>query len=277
MTGIAAADGLEVRLSFNQITADPYGMRDVVDACVQHGVKTISVWRHKVDELGLEATAGLIRDAGLGVSSLCRGGFFPAATEAEVASRHEDNVRALEEAATLGSPLLVLVCGPAPDKDLDRARQQVVDGIAALLPVAERLKVKIGIEPLHPVFAGDRSVIVTLAQANEIAECFPASLVGVVVDVYHVWWDPCVYDGIRRAADRILGFHVSDWLVPSPDPLMGRGLMGDGVIELRRLRKAVEAAGYFGPIEVEIFNRDVWAMPLDDLMTKVKERFVAHV
>jgi sugar phosphate isomerase/epimerase len=153
----------------------------------------------------------------------------------------------------------------------------VVEGIERLLPDAERCGVKLGVEALHPMYAGDRSVVVTLGQANSIAERFPADLVGVVVDAYHVWWDPGVYDEIKRAGARILGFHVSDWLVPTPDPLMGRGVMGDGVIELHRLRSAVDAVGYGGPIEVEIFNQVVWDMPLDEMLPLIRQRFAEHV
>jgi len=278
MTALAPSRPVALdRLSFNQITADPYDMRAVVDACVRHDIRRIALWRHKVAELGVRATADLVRDAGMSVSSLCRGGFFPAATAAERQTRIDDNRRALEETAELGTNVLVLVCGPAPTKDLESARAMVVDGIAALLPDAERLGITLGVEPLHPIYAGDRSVVVTLGQANTIAEQFPKALVGVVVDVYHVWWDPCINEEIARAGDRILGFHVSDWLVPSPDPLMGRGLMGDGVIDLKGLRAAVESVGYQGPIEVEIFNQKVWDMPLDEMLPLVRQRFAETV
>lgn len=266
------------RLSFNQVTADRHDMRTVVEACVRHDIRHIALWRHKVAEFGLRETAGLVRDAGLSVSSLCRGGFFAATSAADRRARHADNQRALEEAAELGTKVLVLVCGPAPDRDLDSARRMVVEGIEALLPDAERLGVVLGVEPLHPIYAGDRSVVVTLAQANAIAERFPREVVGVVIDAYHVWWDPCVYREIEHARDRILGFHVSDWLVPPPaDPLMSRGMMGDGMIELRRLRTAVDAVGYGGPIEVEIFNQEVWDMPIDDMIALVRDRFAATV
>jgi sugar phosphate isomerase/epimerase len=265
------------RLSLNQITADPSDTRAVVGACVRHGIGWISIWRHKYVDMSVRETAALVKDAGLSVSSLCRGGFFAAATAAERQARHDDNRRALEEAAELGTEVLVLVCGPAPDRDLEAARRMVVEGIERLLPDAERLGVRLGIEALHPVYVGDRSVIVTLGQANSIAELFPQELVGVVVDAYHVWWDPEVYDQIRRAGSRLLGFHVSDWLVPSPDPLMGRGVMGDGVIQLRRMREVVDAIGYRGPIEVEIFNQTVWDMPLDEMLPLIRQRFLEHV
>ena len=152
----------------------------------------------------------------------------------------------------------------------------VEDGIRALLPYARARGVRLAIEPLHPMFAGDRSVVVTLAQANAMAARIASPVVGVAVDVYHVWWDPDVYarDRARRRA-AILGFHVSDWLVPPPDHLLGRGMMGDGVIELRRLREAVDAAGYTGPIEVEIFNQQIWDTPGDEVLALVKERFLS--
>lgn len=158
----------------------------------------------------------------------------------------------------------------------------VADGIAELIPFAAEHGVKLGIEPLHPMFAGDRSVIVSLGQANDLAESLGAESlgaqqVGVVIDVYHVWWDPQVYREIARAAPYTLGFHVNDWLAPPPDVLMGRGMMGDGVIELRRLRRAVDEAGYTGPIEVEIFNRDLWDLPGDEVLALTKARFAEHV
>ncbi len=264
-------------LSLNQITINRWSLPEALAGCRRHGVGWIGLWREKVAECGLERAAALVRESGLRVSSLCRGGFFPAATAAERRARRDDNRRAVDEAVALGTDLLVLVCGPPAGTDLETARRQVVEGIEELAPYAAAAGVRLGIEPLHPMFAADRSVIVTLAQANDIALRFPAERVGVVIDAYHVWWDPEVYAQIRRAAGRILGFHVSDWIVPLPDPLLGRGLMGDGVIAFRRLRAAVEAAGYRGPIEVEIFNRALWDLPPDEAMAAVRARFLAHV
>jgi sugar phosphate isomerase/epimerase len=264
------------RLSLNQATTQRWSLAEAVAGCRRAGVGWIGVWRDKLPE-DARAGAALVRAGGLRVSSLCRGGFFPAATAAERRRRLDDNRRALDEAAALGAEVLVLVCGPAPDRDLDGARAMVADGIAELDGFARDRGVKLGIEPLHPMFAGDRSVIVTLAQANDLAERLGSPQVGVIVDVYHVWWDPRVYEQIARAAGRILGFHVSDWLAPPPDVLLGRGLMGDGLIELRRLRRAVEAAGYAGPIEVEIFNQTVWDTPGDEVLAQIKERFLAWV
>jgi len=265
------------RLSLNQATVDSWTLREAVEGCARHGIGWIGPWRHRVAELGVTASARLIRDAGVRVSSLCRGGWFPAATAGERLARIDDNRRAVEEAAELGTDVLVLVCGPAPDRDLAAAREMVAEGVAATLEHAAACSVRLAVEPLHPMFAGDRSVIVTLAQALDLAERFPAERCGVVVDAYHVWWDPEVEAQVARAAGRILGYHVSDWLVPTPDLLLGRGMMGDGVIELRRLRGLVEAAGYAGPIEVEIFNRAVWDSPGDDVLALMRERYLAVV
>ncbi|MFE0559966.1 sugar phosphate isomerase/epimerase family protein [Paenibacillus sp. NPDC058910] len=265
------------RLSLNQITTDRLNMREAVEACVRAEVPWIALWRHKVAETGLAESKRLVRDAGLRVSSLCRGGYFPAATAPARKERMDDNRRAVEEAAELGTDVLVLVCGPAPDRDIDFARKTVEEAIAELVPFARSHGVKLGIEPLHPMYAAERSVINTLAQANTLAEQHDPQDVGVVVDAFHVWWDPELYVQIERAKGRILGFHVSDWIVPVPDLLMGRGMIGDGVIELRRMRHAVEAASYVGAIEVEIFNRQVWDMPGDEALTLIKERYLQHV
>jgi sugar phosphate isomerase/epimerase len=246
----------------------------VIDACARLGVPGISIWRHKLAEAGLERTTRHLRDAGLFVSSLCRGGMFPAATAAERAERIGDNRRAIDEAATLGAEVLVLVCGAAPDRDLAAARAMVADGIAEIAPYARERGVRLGIEPLHPAFAAERSCITTMREARRLAEPFEPANVGVVVDVYHVWWDPERGEEIARLGDRIAGYHVNDWLVPVKHVLMNRGMMGDGIIELRRIRAEVERAGYRGPIEVEIFNEELWQRPLDELVRLTKTRFV---
>jgi sugar phosphate isomerase/epimerase len=264
------------RLSLNQITVDQWSLEETIDGCIRAGVGWIGPWRHKVQEVGVDKAARMVGDSGLNVSSYCRGGFFPA-LEHEIASRHDDNCRAVDEAVALGTDVLVLVCGPAIDKNIDAARRMVVEGIGALIPHARAAGVRLGIEPLHPMFAGDRSVVVTLGQANDMASNFSSDDVGVIVDVYHVWWDPSLYTEIDRAAGRILGFHVSDWVVPTEELLAGRGLMGDGIIELRRIRAAVEAAGYGGPIEVEILNRGLWSRTGDEVLSAVVSRFPEHV
>jgi sugar phosphate isomerase/epimerase len=266
---------LLARLSFNQMTADPWSLERAVRECAAHNVPHIGVWRHKFEDA--TKAAARIRSAGLRVSSLCRGGWFSAPTPAERLARIADNRRAIEQAATLGTKVLVIVCGPAHGQSLDDARATVLDGLREVLPDAERAGITLGIEPLHPMYAAERSVVVTLRQANDMANALASPAAGVVIDAFHVWWDPEVYSEIERARGRIAGFHVSDWSVPLPGILMGRSMMGDGVIELRRLRQAVEAAGYTGPIEVEIFNDEIWQSADDGLMALIQQRFVEHV
>ena len=264
------------RLSLNQKTTNNWSVREAAEGCARAGIEFIGLWRDKVSETGLSESARIVREAGLRVSSLCRGGMFPAVAAAERRARLEDNRRAVDEAATLGTDVLVLVCGPAPERDLEAARAMVEEGIAELAPYAAEVGVKLAIEPFHPVLMQERSVIVTLAQALDIAERFEPDRVGVVVDAYHVWWDPDLYPQISRASGRIFGFHANDWLPPRPDLLLSRAMMGDGPIEIRRIREAVDAAGYAGPIEVEIFNEDVWNAPGDEVLALTKERYLQH-
>jgi sugar phosphate isomerase/epimerase len=257
------------RLSFNQITADHLSLEAAVEACAAAGIGWFGPWRQKLGP----GAAERIRHAGLRVSSLCRGGFFPAAGLTARAEREHDNRLAVEQAAELETDVLVLVCGPAPDGDLGAARRQVLEGIEALLPHAAEHGVRLGIEPLHPMMIAERSVVVTLAQALDLAERFDPSAVGVVIDAYHVWWDPDLERQVERAAGRILGYHVSDWLSPTPDVLAGRGMMGDGVIPLPRIRGLVEAAGYDGPIEVEVINPALAKSETAELIATVRDRF----
>ncbi len=264
------------RLSFNQMTADPWSLEQVVRNCSRSGVPYIGAWRHKLGGDAAKASA-MIRGEGLGVSSLCRGGWFSAPTAEERRKRVADNRAAIEEAALIGAPVLVIVSGPANGQTLDDARATVLDGLMEVLPDAEKAGVVLGVEPLHPMYAAERSVVVTLKQANEIVERLASPAAGVVVDAFHVWWDPDVMDQIERARGKIVGFHVSDWPVPLPGILMGRAMMGDGVIELRRLREAVDAAGYDGPIEVEIFNEEIWKTADDGLLELIQRRFVEYV
>jgi sugar phosphate isomerase/epimerase len=258
------------RLSFNQITADHLDLDQVLEACAEAGIGWLGAWRHKLGPGAGER----VRAAGLQASSLCRGGFFPAPDGPARRERDADNRAAVDEAASLGTDVLVLVCGPAPDGDLDAARRQVLEGIERLAPYAAEHGVRLGIEPLHPMMIAERSVVVTLAQALDLAGRFDSEQVGVVVDAYHVWWDPDLERQLKRASGRIVGYHVSDWLVPTPDVLAGRGMMGDGVIDLPRVRRLVEAAGYEGPIEVEVINPALAAIPAGELMATVKRSFV---
>jgi sugar phosphate isomerase/epimerase len=265
------------RLSINQYTVRNWTIPQLLEGCAAAEIPYVALWRDKLAETGLDETRKLLGDTGIKVSSLCRGGFFPAATVEQQTRSLEENRRAVDEAAAVGADVLVLVCGGMVNHDLDRSREMVVRGVDRLLPYAEKVGVKLGIEPLHPMFAADRSVIVSLHQANAIVEMFKSSCLGVVIDVYHVWWDPTVYSEIERASEHIFGFHVNDWIVPVPDLLNGRGLMGDGVIAIRRLRETVTKAGYHGPIEVEIFNEELWRLPGSEFLLLIKERFLKDV
>jgi sugar phosphate isomerase/epimerase len=261
------------KLSLNQMTTAHWSVAEAVEGCVRHGISSIGLWRHKIQETGLDCCVKLVKDAGLRVSSICRGGMFPALTGPERRKNIEDNFRAADEAAALQADSLVLVVGGCVGIDLDEARKMVADGVAELVPYAREREVRIGLEPLHPMYAADRSVMVTIDHALNLASAYDPSEAGVILDVFHIWWDPRVAELIAQSAGRILGFHVSDWLVPIPDILLGRGMMGDGVIDIRGLRRLVEQAGYDGPIEVEIFSRTLWDQDPDTVLVQVIERF----
>jgi sugar phosphate isomerase/epimerase len=265
------------RLSINQYTLKNWTIPQLLEGCAAEKIPFVALWREKIAEAGLNETLKLLDGSGIKVSSLCRGGFFPAETIDLQTRNLEENYRAVDEAVAIGAEVLVLVCGGIVNHDLDRSRKMVAEGIARLLPHATQAGIKLGIEPLHPMFAADRSVIVSLSQANEIIESLKSPDLGVVIDVYHVWWDPAVYSEIARGSGHIVGFHVNDWIVPVPDMLYGRGMMGDGVIEIQRLREAVNSAGYTGPIEVEIFNRHLWRKSGKELLRLVKDRFLSYV
>ncbi|AEA28997.1 Xylose isomerase domain-containing protein TIM barrel (plasmid) [Pseudonocardia dioxanivorans CB1190] len=275
MTG-GRGSGL-ARLSLNQKTTNRWSVAEAVQGCVRAGLPAIGLWREPVHEIGVLAAVQLVTDAGLRVSSLCRGGFLtdPTATGRQAAL--DDNRRAIDEAAALGTDCLVMVVGglPTGSRDLPGARHSVVDGIAALVPYARERRVRLALEPMHPIFCADRGVLSTLSQALDIAECFAADEVGVVVDTFHVWWDPEVMTQIARATGRIASFQVCDWITPlPPDALLSRGIMGDGHIDFRGLRRAVEAANYLGDVEVEIFNADVWDADPDEVVATVTQRYL---
>jgi sugar phosphate isomerase/epimerase len=253
------------------------GFVEAVEACLRGGIAAISPWRDQVGAVGLEKAARIVRDNGLRVTGLCRGGMFPADTADGRQAAIEDNLRAVDEAAALGADCLVLVVGglPAGSRDIGAARQMVADGIFAVLPHARAAGVPLAIEPLHPMYAADRSCVNTLDQALDLCDALGEG-VGVAIDAYHVWWDPNLAAAIARAGKggRILAHHVCDWLVPTTDLLLDRGMMGDGVIDLVGLRTMIEAAGYRGPQEVEIFSRDNWwKRPADEVVRVTVERF----
>lgn len=262
------------QLSLNVWTTKNWSLAEAVAGCVERGVPGIGLWRDKVAEHGLDAAAKLVREAGLVVTSLCRGGFF---TSPDWLA---DNQSAIDECVVLGTDVLVLVVGGLHrgSKDLPAARAAVTDGIAQLAPYAERRGVKLAIEPLHPMFCADRAVVSTLGQALDIADEVAARTgcrnVGACVDTYHVWWDPQVFEQIERAGSgRIHAFQVCDFLVPIPaDALLGRGHVGDGVIDIASFARAVKATGYQGFTEVEIFNREIWDTPGDQTLRTVIDR-----
>ncbi|WP_308250111.1 sugar phosphate isomerase/epimerase family protein [Sphaerisporangium fuscum] len=272
----APGDPRLARLSLNQWTTRHLGVAEAVDGCARSGIPAIGLWRQQVAEHGLAEAAKLVRDAGLHVSSLCRGGFLTAAGAAAL----DDNRRAIDEAATLGADCLVLVVGGLPEgsRDLAGARARVAEAVGELVPYALAAGVRLALEPLHPMYCADRAVLSTLGQAVDLASRWPSEAVGVVVDTFHVWWDPEVIAQIARAGERIASFQVCDFLVPLPaDVLLGRGMMGDGVIGFRPLREAVEAAGYTGFTEVEIFNADVWAADPGEVIATLVRRYVTEV
>ncbi|WP_042426169.1 sugar phosphate isomerase/epimerase family protein [Streptacidiphilus anmyonensis] len=268
------------RLSLNQITTKGWSLAQAVRGCVDAGIPAIGLWRDKVAETGVAEAAKLVRDAGLAVSTLCRGGFLTAPDPDGLRAALAENLRALEEAAELGTDTLVMVVGGLPEgsRDLVGARERVAELLGELAPHAGDFGVRMAIEPLHPMFCADRAVVSTLGQALDLAERFPASQVGVVVDSYHVWWDPYLSAQIDRAGDRIASYQVCDWTLPLPaDALLGRGHVGDGCIDFRAMTDQVTAAGHTGWIEVEIFNQEIWDTPGEETLRTVLERHGAHV
>ncbi|GFE24591.1 sugar phosphate isomerase/epimerase family protein [Streptomyces nigrescens] len=275
------------RLSLNQETVRQWSLPELADGCARAGVRGVGLWRAPVRQYGVAAAARLIRDAGLRVTSLCRGGFFTAADPVERAAALDDNRAALDEAAALRTDTLVLVSGGLPpgSRDLPGARERVADALGELAPYAAERGVRLALEPLHPMYAADRCVVSTLAQALDLAERFPADRVGVVVDTYHLWWDDTVGAQIGRAGgtggaagSRLAAFQLADWVTPLPEGvLLGRGQLGDGSVDLRWFRERVETAGYRGPVEVEIFNPALWARDGAEVLAEIVQRVRTHV
>ncbi|MHC4179524.1 MAG: sugar phosphate isomerase/epimerase family protein [Planctomycetota bacterium] len=266
------------RLCVHTITTKPWSIEEATERYAAAGVPGITVWRQWLEGRDAGKVGRSLRAAGLEVVSLCRGGFFPAPDPAGRRRAIEDNLRAVDEAEALGAPLIVLVCGAVPGQPLEQSRKQIADGIAAVLDRAQQAGVKLGIEPLHPMYADSRSAVNTVGQANDICDGIASPLVGVVVDVYHVWWDPDLESEIRRCgqAGRIFAFHVCDWRTPTEDMLNDRGLMGEGCIDVRQIRGWVEQNGFDGFVEVEIFSNRYWAMDQDEFLEKTKDGYLKH-
>jgi sugar phosphate isomerase/epimerase len=265
------------KLSINFATVRQAGsFGGIVDACLRHGITSISPWREHVAEAGLDEAARIVKANGLRVTGHCRGGFFPAADAAGRQAAIDDNRRAIDEAAALTASCLVMVVGGLPkgSRDLAGARRMVSDGLAEILPYARQAGVKLALEPLHPFYAAERACLNTLKQSLDLCDELGDGT-GVAIDVYHVWWDPELEEQVARAGRnrQILAHHICDWLVPTTDPLNDRGMMGDGVVDLGRFRAMIENAGFHGPQEVEIFSRSWQARPVDEVLATIVERY----
>jgi sugar phosphate isomerase/epimerase len=261
-------------LSLNTATVrKQWSLDRIIDECAQREIRAISPWRDQVAAVGLQKVARQLQDTGIELSGYCRGGFFPAADAAGRQAALDDNRRAIDEAKTLNAPCVVLVVGALPGAldgkphytDIARARAEVRDGIATSLDYAREVGMPLAIEPLHPMQAAERACINTLEHALDICdELDPkqTGMLGVAADIYHIWWDPKLQQQIARAGkNRLLAYHVCDWLTPTRDLLNDRGMMGDGVVELKKVRQWMEDAGFSGYSEVEIFSENWWNKP----------------
>ena len=265
------------RLCIHTMTTKPWSLGEAIEGYVRADIPAITVWRQHLQPQGLQESARMLKDSGLNVVSLCRGGFFPAETQEGRQAAIDDNRRAVDEAAAIGAPLIVLVCGAVPGMPLTEARRQITDGIASVAPYAKEAGVALSIEALHPMYADSRSAVNSLGQANDMAEQLALPNVGVTVDVYHLWWDPDLERQVARAGKNIRSFHVCDWRTPTRDILNDRGLMGEGCINIREIRGWVEKTGFSGPIEVEIFSDELWAGDQTQFVERIKTAYLGHV
>jgi len=266
------------RLCVHTITTKPWPIEKAAREFSAAGIGGITVWRDALAGRNIPDTRKLLHDLNLEVVSLCRGGFFPALYQSARQVAIDENKRAIDEAAALGAPLVVLVCGSAPGQSLEKSRQQIREGIAACLPHAQAAGVTLAIEPLHPMYAGDRSAINTLAQANDLAEALNSPFVGIAVDVYHLWWDPDLENQIKRCGQHgnLSAFHICDWKTPTLDMLNDRGLMGEGCIDIKQIRGWVEETGFAGFNEVEIFSNIYWQQDQNQFLEKIKEGYLKY-
>ncbi len=287
MTALALTD--LSRCSVHTMTTKPWSLEQALAGYAKAGVPAITVWRQHLPAAGAEAAGRLIRASGLKVSALARGGFFPALDAGKRQAALDDNRKALDEAAAIGAPMVILVCGAVPGLPLAEARKQIADGIAAVVPHAQALGVRLSIEPLHPIYAGDRSAVNTMAQARAICRQFDQvipgakpsdrKLVGIAADVYHIWWDDALEDELALAGHHgwLHGFHVCDWKLVQADMLNDRGLMGEGCIPIRTIRGWAEAAGFSGYNEIEIFSTARWSGDQEAWLRTCLDAYRAHV
>lgn len=266
------------RLCIHTITTKPWKIEEAAKKYSLAGVKGITVWRDDLEGRNIEQTGKMLLDYDLTIVSLCRGGFFAHKDAGKRKAAIVDNRKAIEEAAALGTSMLVLVCGADPSQALEDSRKQIRDGIAALVPEASAAGVKLTIEPLHPMYADTRSAINTMAQANELAEELNSPWVGIAVDVYHLWWDPFLEKEIRRSGEKgtLAAFHICDWKVPTTHLLLDRGLMGEGCVPVKEIRSWVEATGFTGFNEVEIFSNEYWRQDQDRFLAKIISAYNEH-
>lgn len=259
------------QLCIHTITTKPWNIETAAQNFSKAGVKGITVWRDALAGRNIKQTGQLLRDNDLSIVSLCRGGFFPSIDAGKRKAALDDNRKAIDEAAELGAPMIVLVCGADPNQSLEDSRKQIRDGIAAVLPEAKAAGIKLAVEPLHPMYADTRSAINTLAQANDMAEELNSPLVGVAADVYHLWWDPALEQEIKRCGknNNLFAFHICDWNVPTSDFLWDRGLMGEGCIPVRKIRGWIEETGFNGFYEVEIFSNKFWSEDQSQFLNKI--------
>ena len=267
------------RLCIHTITTKPWAIEVAAEKFALAGVKGITVWRDTLAGRDIKQTGQLLRDQGLSIVSLCRGGFFPGTTAAERQKAIDDNRKAITEAHALGAPLIVLVCGAVPGQPLTESRKQIADGIAAVLPDCQATGVKLAIEPLHPMYADSRSAVNTLGQANDMVEQLKSPYVGVTADVYHLWWDSTLQAEIARCGrlKALFAYHVCDWRTPTIDLLNDRGLMGEGCIPLRQIRAWIEATGFKGFNEIEVFSTRLWVADQDEYLKRIVQAYSDHV
>ena len=265
------------RMGIHTITTRPLNLEEACALYAAEEIPYVNVWREHLEPYGAKKAAKIIKSAGLTCSGLCRGGFFVATGGMAREQARTENRKIIDEAAELGAPVVILVCGAVPGVPLAEARQQILDSIHAIEPHAKACKVKLAIEPLHPMYSDDRSAVNTLDQANNLVMALGSEQVGVAVDVYHLWWDPFLRSELKRSTGTIFSFHVSDWRTPTRDLLNDRGVMGEGCINIPEIREWADGAGYRGPIEVEIFSNEYWAMDQKRFVKRIKHAYLNHV